>query len=118
MTEELYSHIFADQYAKTGSLHARSQWPDAAAYPKDTMAISAGSIAKQALEYVRRTKSESNKSIKFPVDLLIVSPGEVPTDHLLSLAEDLKGAGNIRKLEWDVTAIAQRITLAAEADAA
>lgn len=118
VTEELYSHIFADSYAAKGSLHANGQWPKAEDYPLDEVAISAGKIITSALEYVRRTKSEASKSIKYPVEQLIVSSGEIPVALLASVAEDLKGAGNIHNLQWNIEARAMSISLAEEADTA
>ena len=118
VTEELYSHIFADAYAAKGSLHAQGQWPKAEDYLNDDVALSAGGIVMSALEQVRRAKSEANKSIKYPVEYLVVSPGEIPVTALDSVAADLKGAGNIRTLTWDVGEKHFQITLATEADAA
>lgn len=112
VTEELYSHIFADQYAKTGSLHARSQWPDASAYPNNAQHIEAGTQALELLELIRKAKSETNRSIKFPVTSLTVP------QRLTSAAgwiEDVSGAGNVRA--WK-TGPEFAIEFAAEADAA
>ncbi len=118
VTEELFSSIFANEYAKTGSLHARGMWPDTKDYLTDDQAISAGKILTGVLEQVRRAKSEANKSIKYPVDSLVASPGEIALDILDGAEYDLMGAGNIRNILWDIRAQDCKVKLAAEADAA
>lgn len=97
ITEELYSHIFDDRYAKTGSVHADGQWPNAANYPYDANAERAGIACVDVLNAIRKAKSEASLSIKFPVaELRVHATGtEASYEDLLSVAEDLKGAGNV-----------------------
>jgi valyl-tRNA synthetase len=130
VTEELYSHIFADEYAAKGSLHGRFQWPSANDYYVKDGALAAGIHALEALEVIRKAKSESQRSIKFPItDLQLYAA----TDEIAVLADaflaDVAGAGNVqaatlvRKEEAGMVAtlsgqLALGITFAAEADAA
>ena len=133
VTEELYSHIFADDFAKHGSLHARGCWPKAADYdlqniidesnetnetgeitseeniesaPPNLMQVSLGELGKMILEDVRSRKSHQKVSIKFPVEYIKVS---FPNDfayldiHIKSMFEDIKGAGNITAADFDYT---------------
>ena len=116
VTEELFFHIFAAEYAKLGSLHARGTWPTVGDFKECTTALAAGEATKAVLEAVRKAKSDAAKSVKWPVESITAkTPESISAAHLTSVGEDLKGAGNIRELRWgDATAI----TLAAEADAA
>ena len=124
VTEELYSHIFADSYAARGSLHANGQWPKTGDYPMDDNAQTAWQYAKEVIEDVRRTKSEASKSVKWPINIarfpncpVFLHPVFRQSENSLEgLTYDLKGAGNIALLEWGADSIS--ITLADKADAA
>jgi len=97
ITEELYSHIFDDRYAKTGSVHARGQWPNAADYPYVEKAEHAGQACVDVLNIIRKAKSEAGVSIKFPVELVEVSPRSdtaIGWEALEATLADLKSAGN------------------------
>ena len=116
VTEELYSHIFAAEFEAKDSLHARGNWPNANDYPHHEASLKAGAVALDLLETVRKTKSDAAKSVKWPVDTLTAArPADVPEAALKSLAHDLKGAGNIRELQWGATT---SVTLSQQADAA
>jgi valyl-tRNA synthetase len=97
ITEELYSHIFDDRYAKTGSVHARGMWPKADDYPYNAEAELAGMAGVDVLNVIRKAKSEANVSIKFPVEKVEVSAKGAPPaptwKHLTSVLSDLKAAG-------------------------
>lgn len=112
VTEELYSHIFADDYAAKGSLHARGMWPSAAAYIVEEAALASGKDALEVLTAIRNTKSAGNVSIKFPVAMLTVGSQYGAPERWIG---DVLGAGNVRawKQGNDTT-----VELAAEADAA
>jgi len=124
VTEELYSHIFAADYDTKKSLHAMGQWPKADDYPLDENALHGWRYTKEAMERIRRTKSEANKSVKWPISLaqfpksaiFLHEVFEQSEYSLASLAYDLKGAGNITVLELGAGMVS--ITLATEADAA
>lgn len=97
ITEELYSNLFEDRYAATGSVHARGNWPKAADYPYDAAAERAGIACVDVLNSIRRAKSEASVSIKYPVaELRVHATGsEASYADLAKVAEDLKGAGNV-----------------------
>lgn len=126
VTEELFSHIFADAYAAHGSLHARGMWPLTTDYTSDAQALQLGVIATELLEKIRKAKSDAKRSIKTPVTVAHVylsSAALAYGKEMSSIAEDLKGAGNIERLNYIETVHAGAatkvdVTLAAEADAA
>jgi valyl-tRNA synthetase len=96
ISEELYSHIFDDKYANTGSVHARGQWPSAADYPYDAQAEIAGMACVDVLNIIRKAKSEAGVSIKFPVEsvALHTTDGAAANwQHVESVLDDLKAAG-------------------------
>ncbi len=96
VTEELYSHIFADSYAAKESLHARGQWPLAAHYPIDAQALADGRHALDILEIIRKAKSESNRSIKFPIEKLVIfAATDAMKATLVRAMPDVGGAGNV-----------------------
>ena len=97
VTEELYSHIFADAYAQQGSLHARGQWPLSAHYPMHPDALSAGNHALEVLELIRKAKSEASRSIKFPIaELVLYSVNAQAATAADAFLADLQGAGNVQ----------------------
>jgi valyl-tRNA synthetase len=116
VTEELYSHIFADNYEQYGSLHARATWPQQQHYAIDDNALELGTQALVVLGLIRSEKSSTNRSIKFPIDILRISP----TRDAEKWMADVAGAGNVRT--WEVSAHLAadqtEIVFATEADAA
>lgn len=103
VTEELYSHIFVDQYAEKGSLHARGMWPKKYAYEIDTDARGYGQVTTLLLEAVRKQKSDAKKSIATPISLAAVAVNEPffkKPEAVKSLQYDLMGAGKIERLDW------------------
>lgn len=96
VTEELYSHIFADAHTAKGSLHAQGQWPNAADYPLDAQALADGRHALDILEIIRKAKSESNRSIKFPIEkLLLFANTQAGAAAVARVIGDVGGAGNV-----------------------
>ena len=124
VTEELYSHIFADAYAVKGSLHARGMWPRGADFAVDAGAQQWGGCICTLLEQVRKAKSDAKRSIKTPVTLATLHlPAKLAQENSMqtSALEDLKGAGNIEKIAVASTmymTVHADIILAEEADAA
>ncbi len=133
VTEELYSHIFSDEYAKSGSIHARGMWPKTEDYIILQTAENTGIRIVAILEAVRKFKSESNVSIKYPIEQVVLSHKDQGTlESIKPALPDLLAAGNIKQLDvasWKETAAEgihtategfhlQRITLAAQADVA
>jgi len=95
VTEELYSHIF-----ETGhSIHARGNWLKAADYPVDEIAEASGFAAVSILEAIRKSKSERNVSIKFPIKKLVLAAGNLQP-AMAALIHDLKAAGTVESVEW------------------
>lgn len=97
ITEELYSHVFDSRHAKTGSIHARGMWPQAASFPRDEKAEGSGLLAVELLNLVRKAKAERNVSIKWPLDVLKVSGDKT---KLGAAAQDLADVTNARALEF------------------
>ena len=130
VTEELYSHIFANEYAKFGSLHARGTWPKASDFPIDASAEQTGEYILSLLNAVRKAKSERGVSIKFPITELCVHHATLKDawKNIDAASGDLKGAGNIGNLVWsdapasgavsDENGFALGITFAEQADVA
>ena len=121
VTEELYSHIFADSYAAKGSLHANGQWPKAEDYVLDVASLNAGKLSVALLEAIRKHKSDAQRSIKAQVKRarFRIQKDQLPLAH--AFEGDLKGAGNILEIEWLLEsgdAGYYEITLAEEVDAA
>ncbi len=103
VTEELYSHIFADAYVAKGSLHAKGQWPNCKDYPIDAQALTDGRHALELLEIIRKSKSETNRSIKFPIEkLTIFAATDAAKTTLEHIMGDVGGAGNVHA--YDIAA--------------
>jgi valyl-tRNA synthetase len=100
ITEELYSHIFDDKYDASGSVHARGMWPDYNHYPYESVAELSGMACVDILNVIRKAKSESNVSIKFPVKYVEVQArgSEVTWTHVKPVIDDLKAAGNAENI--------------------
>jgi valyl-tRNA synthetase len=98
ITEELYSHIFDDKYAKLGSIHARGNWPTANDYPYDAAQYENGASIVSILNKVRKVKSEANVSIKFPVDEIKINAGVNGYHVLEPFIADLKTAANAHEI--------------------
>jgi len=100
ITEELYSHIFDDRFAKIGSVHARGTWPRAEDYPYDAKAETVGMACVDLLNVIRKAKSEANVSIKFPVEKVEVfaKDGAPTLKDLETLLGDLKAAATAEKI--------------------
>ncbi|MEQ1789162.1 MAG: valine--tRNA ligase [Rickettsiales bacterium] len=100
ITEELYSHIFEEKYAKLGSIHARGNWLKADDYPYIASAEKSGMAAVDVLNVIRKAKSEASLSIKFPVDEVQVSAVEsgATWEDLVPVLADLKAAGNAQSI--------------------
>ena len=98
IAEELYSHLFDDRYASSGSIHARGMWPKAEDFPYDAEMELSGMAAVDVLNIIRKAKSEANVSIKFPVTKVEISAkGSAPAPawkHLEPVLSDLKAAGS------------------------
>ncbi|MGE0753880.1 MAG: valine--tRNA ligase [Alphaproteobacteria bacterium] len=105
VTEELFSHIFDDKFAASGSLHARGMWPKHSDYSSNESARNHGDAFLEALDFVRKRKSLDNVSIKYPVERLVLQAANssaLPTPGD-SMWEDLKAVGSIEHIEFTDT---------------
>jgi valyl-tRNA synthetase len=109
VTEELFSHIFVDEYDKFGSLHARGMWPKANDYlfASEPNTEELGQMVVSLLEAIRKRKSEKNVSIKYPIDEIQLAYDKKNYPHIESarkslapFMEDLKSAGNVASIVW------------------
>jgi valyl-tRNA synthetase len=100
VTEELYSNLFDEDYARTGSVHARGMWPKAENYPYNASAELSGMACVDVLNVIRKAKSEANVSIKYPVaEVQVLAKGDEPGwKHLSAVLADLKAAGNAQSV--------------------
>ncbi len=96
ITEELYSHIFAE---KTRSIHARGMWPKAEDYPVDEAAEATGIAARQVLDEVRKAKAEAGVSIKCPVLRLGIGGGA--REIIAPAFVDLSAVTSAAEIVWD-----------------
>ncbi len=98
VTEEIYSHLFDENYAAHGSIHSRGMWPEAKDYPYNATAELSGKAAVDILNVIRKAKSEASLSIKHPVDDVQIQcqQGENhPTwQHISPTLNDLLAAAN------------------------
>jgi valyl-tRNA synthetase len=99
ITEELYAHIFDAEYAKTGSIHARGQWPKAENFAYDETSETAGIITREILDVIRKVKAEANVSVKFPLELIEIEQKDSKID-LNSIIEDLKCVTSAEKVAF------------------
>lgn len=101
ITEEIYSHLFAKSNDPNSSIHRRGTWPKASDYPYDATAELNGMACVDILNIIRKAKSESNVSIKHPVDevrVTIKNPATLTWDNVQSIINDLKSAGNANSI--------------------
>ena len=106
VTEELYSHVFAEAYATSGSLHARMMWPTETNYTVDDRALALGAMATDILEQIRKAKSDAKRSIKTLVTIAKLSLDQSALMNpaaLDSTLADIKGAGNVEQLDYAIT---------------
>ncbi|AZL15644.1 valine--tRNA ligase [Rickettsiales endosymbiont of Stachyamoeba lipophora] len=64
VTEEIYQALYPKEVL---SIHQRNTWPEASNLPYDQEAVVLGDYLVELLEYVRKTKSEANISLKAPI---------------------------------------------------
>ena len=113
VTEEVWS------WWQDGSLHT-APWPDAstvrdAAADGDPLAFAIGA---EVLGAARRAKTESKRSLKWPVDTITVVDHEPRTRALHAVVEDVREASNAADLVVEVGAEAAiTVVLAPEPDA-
>ncbi len=94
VTEELFSHIFDSGV----SVNARGMWPSAKDFAVDEEAEVSGVTAVYILEEIRKTKSEKQVSIKFPIKELELTTNGSIWQSIEPVLSDLKAAGNVEKI--------------------
>ncbi len=111
ITEELYSTLFAADFAKRGSIHARGQWPQAGQFISDNVALSDGARAIALLGTVRKAKSDAKVSLKTPASRLVVVGESLPE----ALLQDVSAAAVTPMPEF-MTAAVDGLTVTASDD--
>lgn len=93
--DEIYSTIFADEFAKTGSINARGNWPkvDEKFVSEDLLKV--GKIMLDVIFEVRKFKSDNNLSMKTTVKKVRVKN----IQELAPFVEDLENVCNAESVE-------------------
>ncbi len=114
ITEELYSNIYPQEYAKYGSIHARGTMPqpEDQNFPFHLESRDIGRNTVAILELIRKAKSDKGLSIKYPIDKLSVT-GITAN----SLPADLAAAGNVGHIEYTDSISADTLQLSYDDDA-
>lgn len=94
--DEIYSVIFADEFAKTSSINARGNWPKLENISFDKKFHDIGEAALAVIFEVRKFKSEKNISMKTTVEKIIVNC----ETNLMEISEDLKNVCNAKEAEF------------------
>ena len=93
--DEIYSTIFAEEFAKTGSINARGNWPRLSEKFFNQKFYDIGEAALAVIFEVRKFKSGHNISMKTTVKKIIINCEK----DLSEIAEDLKNVCNAEELE-------------------
>ena len=96
ITDEIYSTIFAEEFAKTGSINARGNWPklDKELFSQKFHDIGEATLA--VIFEVRKFKSDNSLSMKTTVKKIVVNCEK----DLSEIAEDLKNVCNAEEVEF------------------
>jgi valyl-tRNA synthetase len=96
ITDEIYSTIFAEEFAKTGSINARGNWPklDEKFFSQKFHDI--GEAALAVIFEVRKFKSDNSLSMKTTVKKILVSCEK----DLSEISEDLRNVCNAEEIEF------------------
>ncbi len=95
ITDEIFSTIFADEFAKKGSIHARGNWPKLPDQLFSQKFYDIGEVALEVIAEVRKFKSENNLSMKTTVKKIEVRCEK----DLTEILEDLKNVCNANEIE-------------------
>lgn len=95
VTDELFSHLYAADYLKHGSIHHRGSWPEAFDIASEAL-LNAGDDVVAMLAAIRKLKAEKNLSVKYPLTAVQVEslPQGIPSQALEELMADMLGAAN------------------------
>ena len=93
--DEIYSTIFAEEFAKIGSINARGNWPKVNdAFANDEV-LKTGQAMLEVIFEVRKFKSEQNISMKTTVEKIKIAK----VDGLEVYLEDLANVCNAKEVE-------------------
>ncbi|PIN79620.1 valine--tRNA ligase [Candidatus Woesearchaeota archaeon CG10_big_fil_rev_8_21_14_0_10_34_8] len=98
VTEEIY-HLYFAKAEGEKSVHI-AHWPQVKTEWKKEAAEQSGDLAVQALERVRRLKSEKNLSLKTPVQHMLIR-GTVSPEEFHKIVGDLRAATVADKIEYE-----------------
>ncbi len=93
--DEIYSTIFAEEFAKTGSINARGNWPKIDQDLFHEKFHEMGEAALSVIFEVRKFKSEKNISMKTTVKKILINCEK----DLAEVLEDLKNVCNAEEIE-------------------
>jgi valyl-tRNA synthetase len=107
VTEEVWS------WWHDASVHSQS-WPSIAEIDSviDGATDSPYSVSSEVLGAVRRAKTEGKRSMRWPVDSLVITADQAFLDALSDGASDVRGAGSVATLETKVGEANIVVTLA------
>ena len=96
ITEEIFSTIFADEFAKINSIHARGSWPKLNQEFVNQKFHDIGEAALEVIFEVRKFKSDNNLSMKTQLKKIKISSKK----DLSEIAEDLRNVCNVDEIEF------------------
>ncbi len=94
--DEIYSSIFAEEFAKTNSINARGNWPKVDQKLFNETLISEGNALLEVIFEVRKFKSEKNISMKTTVEKVKVTA----FSEAKKFADDLANVCNAKEVEF------------------
>ena len=93
--DEIYSTIFADEFAKTGSINSRGTWPKVNQNLSNAEILAPGQGMLDVIFEARKFKSDNNLSMKTTVSKIII-PNISGIQPFLA---DLENVCNAKKIE-------------------
>jgi len=97
--DEIYSTIFAEEFAKVGSINARGNWPKVNDVFANDEILKTGQAMLEVIFEVRKFKSEQNISMKTTVEKIKIAKVEGLEVYL----EDLANVCNAKEVELVVS---------------
>ncbi|HKS45987.1 MAG TPA: valine--tRNA ligase [Amycolatopsis sp.] len=79
---------------QSGSVHT-SKWPRPAGFADGSAVVA---LASRAIGAIRKAKSDAKLSMRSPVDSVVVQGPAAELETLMSIADDLRAAGNVTRL--------------------
>ncbi len=91
VTEEIYQNLFRGKLDKAVSIHI-SDWPTFDKKWVDEKSLKQGDAAQKVIEYIRQWKHNNKMALNAELQEVVLS------ENLEELAEDVKGAMNIKRI--------------------